>query len=232
MIKPPTHCPSCGSLLEIRNDQLYCVSEDCGDRKYKAIEHFCSTLKIKGLGPANIRKLDLRNFSDIYTVELPTGKTWDNIALEIEKSKKASLNQVLPALGIPLIGQTAADKLSNVIESIDELTFEACKEAGLGDKATQNLMDWQFDRSLPFSFKFAKKSATNGIVCITGKLVSFKNKAEATKVLEARGYAVKPSVTKEVTILVNEGGQDTAKTIKARESGVIIVNNLKEFLGE
>ena len=232
MIKPPTHCPSCGSPLEIRNDQLYCISADCGDRKYKSIEHFCSTLKIKGLGPSNIRRLDLREFSDIYTTELPPGKTWENIGAEIEKSKQAPLNQVLPALGIPLIGQTAADKLSNVIESIDELTKEKCKEAGLGDKATENLMAWHFDRSLPFDFKFAKKSATNGVVCITGKLVSFKNKAEAIKVLEARGYAVKSTVTKEVTIVVNESGVETAKTQKARESGSIIITNLKDFLGE
>lgn len=232
MIKPPTHCPSCDSTLTVKNDQLYCISSECGDRKYKAIEHFCSTLKIKGLGPANIRKLDIRNFSEIYTMSLPDGKTWDNIRVEIEKSKSCKLNQVLPAMGIPLIGQTAADKLSNVIESLDELTFEKCKEAGLGDKATENLMGWQFDRSLPFDFKFAKKSATNGIVCITGKLVSFKNKAEATKVLEARGYAVKSTVTKDVTILINEGGEETAKTQKARDSGVIIVTNLKDFLGE
>jgi NAD-dependent DNA ligase len=143
---------------------------------------------------------------------------------------------VLPALGIPLIGQTATDKLSKVVNSLYGVTHETCREAGLGEKATNNLTGFlqTFDYELPFSYLFAKKSelTKNEVVCITGKLVSYKNKAEATEVLEARGYTVKSSVTKDVTILVNEGGDESAKTVKARESGVTIVTNLKQYLGE
>ena len=218
--------------------QLYCKNTECGDRQYKAVEHFCSTLKIKGLGPSSIRKLDIRSPSDIYTLDdidvVLGSKIASKIKEEIENSKNAPLNLVLPALGIPLIGQTAADKLANVVDELSQVTPLVCKEAGLGEKATNNLMEFitKFDYDLPFSFRFAKKSAQNGIVCITGKLVSFKNKAEATKVLESRGYVVKSSLTKDVTILVNEGGEESAKTTKARESGVQIVTNLKQLLGE
>jgi DNA ligase (NAD+) len=234
MIKAPTNCPSCNSLLKTVGDQLYCTDEGCGDKKYKAVEHFCATLKIKGLGPANIRKLDIRDIQEIYTLELPEGKTWDNIAEEIEKSKKAPLNLVLPALGIPLVGKTAAGKLANVITNIYEINETSCKEAGLGITTTTNLLDFlsTFDYDLPFTYEFARSSSTNGVVCITGSLSSYKNKAEATKVLEARGYAVRPTVTKEVTIVIHESGKETAKVTKARESGITIVTNLKQFLGE
>jgi len=238
-IQIPTECPSCSSKLVWVNDQLYCKSNECGDKQYKAIEHFASTLKIKGLGPSTIRKLDIRNISEIYSLEsveelLGSTKLASKLIEEIEQSKSAPLNIVLPALGIPLVGKSAADKLSSSVTNLRDITEKVCKDAGLGDKATHNLMEFlrTFTFDLPFSFEFAKKSSVNGVVCITGKLVSFKNKAEATKVLEARGYTVKPSITKEVTILINEGGQDSAKTIKARESGVKIVTNLQEFLGE
>jgi hypothetical protein len=39
-------------------------------------------------------------------------------------------------------------------------------------------------------------------------------------------------LTKDVTILVNESGVESAKTKKARESGVEIITNLLDFIGE
>jgi NAD-dependent DNA ligase len=65
-------------------------------------------------------------------------------------------------------------------------------------------------------------------VCITGKLKSYKTKEEAKSVLEELGYIVKDSLTKDVTILVNESGVESSKTKKARESGVTIVNKIDE----
>ena len=70
------------------------------------------------------------------------------------------------------------------------------------------------------------------MVCISGKLKSFGTKAQATEALEQHGYTVKSSVTKDVTILVNESGIESQKTIKARKDGLMIVENLIEFLGE
>jgi NAD-dependent DNA ligase len=61
-------------------------------------------------------------------------------------------------------------------------------------------------------------------------LSSYKTKAEATTVLNELGYEVKSSVTKDVTILVNESGIESAKVKKARESGVTIITNLSDLL--
>ena len=77
-----------------------------------------------------------------------------------------------------------------------------------------------------------EKKEIVGVVCISGKLKSYKTKAEAAQVLSKHGYTIKDSVTKDVTILVNEGGIESQKTQKARESGVTIVENLVDFLGE
>lgn len=240
----PTNCPSCESPLVWKNDLLFCLNDDCESKAFKRIQHFAQTLKIKGLGPAAIQKLDIQDIFDIYSMSaeqiaegLQSEKLASKLCEEIEKSKSVSLQQLLPAFSIPLIGKTAAEKLCKVINHISELSDEVCEQAGIGPKATANLLSWfyeEFDAlsSLPFSFKSSSsKSSIKGVVCITGKLKSYKTKAEAEKVLLDLGYIVKSSVTKEVTILVNESGIESAKTQKARDAGVSVITNLSDITG-
>ena len=243
-IVPPEFCPSCNSKLEWKNDQLFCTNMDCGSKLYKRIEHFAKTLKIKGLGPATIQKLDIKNISEIYELSREKvassigSKLTEKLFSEIEKTKKASLNEVLPGFSIPLIGRTATEKLCKEITDIDEVSEETCKKAGLGPKATENLLNWYknvfpFELQGLFSYtakKVVKEQETKGSVCISGKLNSFKTKAEAQKVLEDAGYKVQSSVTKETTILINESGIESNKTKKARDSGIKIVTNISEII--
>jgi DNA ligase (NAD+) len=218
------------------------MSQSCGTRAKKSIEHWGKTLKIKGLGPSTIDKLDISNVTQLYSLSLDvlierlgSQKNSEKLLAEIQKSISAPLNKVLPA-----IGNTAAQKLCSVISSLEDYTTEKAKQAGLGPKAIFNLEKWLeeeyplYRTVLPFSFKaeVSAQKATKGVVCISGKLTSYKTKAEAAKALNAAGYEVKSSITKDVTILVNESGIESAKTKKARESGVQIVSNLIEFLGE
>jgi hypothetical protein len=73
---------------------------------------------------------------------------------------------------------------------------------------------------------------TKGTVCISGKLMSYPTKAAAKQVLIENGYAVKDSLTKDVTILVNESGIASAKTKKAETMGITIIINIKDILEE
>jgi NAD-dependent DNA ligase len=141
-----------------------------------------------------------------------------------------------------LIGKTASQKICSVVFNAAEITEETCEKAGLGPTATNNLLDWLieeftdgYDR-LPFRWQQLtkideEKSANKGIVCISGKLTSYKTKAAATEILKELGYLVKSSLTKDVTILVNESGIESAKTQTARDRGVTIITNLKEIIG-
>lgn len=245
MIEPPTNCPSCDSVLIWVKDQLFCKNEDCSAKSFKRLEHFAKTLKIKGLGPNTIEKLQIVDITDIYfltvkymTEQLGSEKTAVKLYDEIMRSEKEPLNTLLPAFGIPLVGKTATDKLSTVISSIFDVDADSCKKAGLGPKATENLLNWmenkfQFYADLPFSWEFSnetRSSGDRGVICITGKLNSFSTKAAAKQALEGLGFIVKDSVTKDVTILVNESGKETAKTIKAAADGILIVTNLKEYM--
>ena len=247
-ILAPTTCSSCGFVLAWRNDLLFCENTECPAQISKQIEHFAKTLKIKGLGPKTIEKLSITCLWELYALDydltkiaLSSERLADKLFVEIEHSKKATLNQLLPAFSIPLVGKTATEKLSTKISYLTELSMGKCRDAGLGIKTTESLMDWYEDEwsnnfeFLPFDFKFEKpkdKVEALGTVCISGKLTSFKTKADATQALAAQGYAVKSTITKDVTILVNESGIESAKTKKARESGITIVTNLLDFIGE
>ena len=247
-IVPPTDCPSCGGELTSVNDLFYCYGGNCSAQKQKKIEHFAKTLKIKGLGPATIEKLNIEDFDEVYMCdkEILCEKLGEKIGTklynEIDNSASAPLDLVLPAFGIPLIGKTATKKLSETVTSITEINADTCERAGLGPKATENLLDWLkkewygfYDGCLPFDMKFLRSVILpmhfdQGVVCISGKLKSFKTKADAGARLTTLGYKVKTSLTKDVTILVNESGIESAKTKQARESGIEIVTDLESYL--
>jgi len=246
-IEAPTVCPSCSSVLEEVNHLLYCRNPQCGEKSLKLIEHFAKTLKIKGLGPATIKKLNIVSLEELYELsfdDIAEALSSDRLAVklvdELQRSRSAPLNVLLPAFSIPLIGKSAAEKLSKVCKDIEEIDYDLCRKAGLGDKASSNLTSWIEDEFyyvslLPFSFRFDSPRAvveSKGTVCISGKLSSFKTKAEANAKLQELGYVTKTSLTKDVTILVNESGVESAKTKKARESGVEIITNLLDFIGE
>ena len=249
-IMPPANCPSCGSVLEWKNDQLFCMSHSCQTKVYKRVEHFAKTLRIKGLGPKTVEKLALNSINEIYYMDhhyidscLNSQLMADKLLNEIEKSKEADLQTLLPAFSIPLFGRSAAEKLCSKIEFLSEINHDKCKEAGLGQKVTDNLMEWlimTFNQysDLPFTWRTnyplpkagQQVNELKGIVCISGKLNTYKTKAIAQKLLEENGYKVKSGLTKDVNILVNESGIESAKTKKARDNKITIINNINELI--
>ena len=246
----PTHCPACKTVLEIVNDQLFCRNINCPAKSSKRVEHFAKTLKIKGLGKATIEKLDLQDYHDIYSFDetelvqlLGSERLGTKLFAEIENSKSADLTTLLPAFSIPLIGRSASNKLTKKVSNISEITYAIATECGLGPKAASNLVDWLVNEfhsneyyDLPFSFSceipVVDYVPLKGVVCITGKLKSYPTKSAAEKVLHKYGFETKGSLTKNVTILLNESGIESAKTNKAQEMGIKIYNNIKQLIEE
>jgi DNA ligase (NAD+) len=249
-IEIPTTCPCCSYPLELVNSQLFCRNTACGAQLGKKVEHFCKTLGIKGMGPKSVEKLDLQDLTELFyldldsvTEALASEKTALKLLDEINRAKTADLATVLASFSIPLVGNTASKKICEVVEHIDQITYETCKSAGLGDKVTENLVGWlQTDfpdlrEFLPFSFKSNRNSNTTSnnnskTVCITGKLSSYKTKAEAHTALEAAGYRAVESVTKTTDYLVDEEDKASTKRKKAESLGIPIITNLNTFLKE
>ena len=246
-IIPPTNCPACDSVLELINEQLFCRDSKCPAQWNKKLESFASTLKIKGLGPATIFKLGVESLPELY--ELTVSDIQDRIHSkrlaeklydELQKSKSSKLVDILPAFSIPLIGRSASQKLCDSISHIEEISENSCTEAGIGPKASANLVNFmetefypnRYKDTLPFNWnnKISKKKEVTGVVCITGKLKSYPTKAHAQAVLENYGFVVKSSLTKDCTHLVNESGIESAKTQTARDRGVLIISNIKSLI--
>lgn len=246
IIQIPTNCPCCDYPLELVNAQLFCRNLACGAQLSKKIEHFCKTLSIKGLGPKTVEKLNLQDITEIFWLEesdlvsaLGSDKLAEKLIIEISKATKADLATVLTSFAIPLVGNTATTKICSIVSHIDEISAETCKEAGLGAKVTENLLTWlstdflEIKEFLPFDFKSKKVESSNTdslTVCITGKLLSYKTKSEATKVLVAAGFKVVETVTRTLNYLVDEDNKSSTKRKKAEEYGITIITNLKDLL--
>lgn len=249
-IEIPTTCPCCEYKLELVNDQLFCRNTACGAQLGKKVEHFCKTLGIKGMGPKSVEKLNLQDLTELFYLDqdsvaeaLGSERTAIKLLDEIERAKTADLATVLASFSIPLVGATASQKICSVVDHIDQISYDTCKAAGLGDKVTEKLIGWlqtdfpDLQEFLPFSFKSNRNSisssnSNNKTVCITGKLSSYKNKAEAYKALEAAGYKAVESITKTTDYLVDEEDKASTKRKKAESLGIQIITNLNTFLKE
>lgn len=248
-IEIPKNCPTCDSVLELINSQLFCRNIMCPARAAKGLEHFAKTLNIKGLGPESIKKLGISHYIEIYnlteaeiTEKLGSDKIAKKLIEQIEQSKDAKFADIIAAFGIPKIGKVLANKLTPV-NSVKDLTVEKCKELGLGNVATNSLIEFlnnefkDIEPFLPFSQLYCNNSEikdldTVDIVCITGKLKSFKTKEEAKVILEANGYTVVDSLSKKVTILIDEEDKNSSKRQKAEQMGIPIVNNILTLIKE
>jgi len=237
-IVAPTKCPSCSSKLERVNDQLFCRNtSSCPAQSSGKIINFCKKLKIKGFGPSTIEKLELQDINDLLTYSPKYGMAMglsEHMATKLHSTIQDRLKQgihyqeFLSAVSIPLLGDSASSKLT--LNSLEDISYEVCKECGLGDKVSSNLVEWhtldwpnmiEWDKYLVFSNN--NKIQTNGTtVVITGKLNDFKNRTEAKKYLEGLGFSVKSSVSKNTDYLICEDGTQGSSYKKAIQLNIPI----------
>lgn len=243
----PTVCPCCDYPLELVNDQLFCRNTACSAQLSKKVEHFCKTLGIKGMGAKTIDKLGLADITEIFYLDeeqvadaLGSVVVARKLLAEIDKARSADLATVIASFSIPLVGGTASKKITAAVTSVDDITAERCRDAGLGEKVTQNLVSWletefqEVREFLPFSFTSQQVPVQTDAksVCITGKLSSYKTKSQAYAALEEAGFKVTETVTKSTDYLVDEDNKGSSKRSKADSLGITIIQNLNQFLKE
>lgn len=244
-IEIPTECPICGSAVHRVNDQLFCSNSDCEAVTFKKTLYFAKSMKIKGLGEKTLEKLDISDIADIYSfseetlIEILGDKIGTKLYQEIEDSKNTDFSTLLSSFSIPLIGKETATKLGKVISSFDNINLENCKFAKLGDKATSNLLEWVKSvypkyKTLPFNLnkKQFTDTTSNIVVCISGKLKSYKTKAEAETWLNDNGITVVDAISKKVTYLIKEDDKTSSKEDKAKQYNIPIITleKLKEII--
>jgi DNA ligase (NAD+) len=127
VIAAPTHCPSCGTELEIRGtgEERWCLNLQCPAQATRRLMHWASraAADMEGVGDVWIEKLAddgvLRRRSDFYTLtteqllgyermgEVSAGKMVDSIA----GSKGLGLRRALIGLAIPMASEGVAKRL-------------------------------------------------------------------------------------------------------------------------
>lgn len=161
----PTRCPDCGTPL-IRPEgeaRWFCPNTDGCPMQIKGrLLHFCGRKAMDILaGDATVEMLfdtklagspaDLYELKPQSLLALPGWKEKSVIRFldSIEKSKGASFERVLFALGIRHVGQTTAKTLAKHFRSIDALAdadIEVLKEAGdVGEVIAQSIWDFLHD---------------------------------------------------------------------------------------
>jgi len=237
-----TQCPVCSSKLVRINDQLFCQNNLCDAKVFKSIIHFVKALKIKGLGEKTIEKLNLESINSIYTLskDYIVSELGEKLGIklynEIEKSKNTTVDKFITGFGIPLVGKTASEKLAQHTNSIWNIDEKICKLAGLGEKATFNLLDWILHNKLDYenlpikTVEGNKQTEATLKVCVTGKLKDFTSREKAKTYLKDYGIQVVSSVSSNIDYLVCDVEGSSSSSIKKANKLNISVITMNQLL--
>lgn len=148
-IKLPSHCPSCGSDLDVSEDEavVRCsnVPLRCPAQTKESLKHFASRLAmdIDGLGdklidqlveqglvtkPSNIFEL---SFEDLVSLERMGKKSAEKLLNSIMVSKNTTFPRFIYALGIREVGEATAKALAQRYSTIEEIEAATDQELEL-----------------------------------------------------------------------------------------------------
>jgi DNA ligase (NAD+) len=128
VIEPPTHCPSCGTELEIRGtgEERWCPNLQCPAQITRRLMHWASrpAADMEGVGDVWIEKLAedgvLQRRADFYDLTAEKLQTYErmgevsarNMVDSIERSKGLGLRRALIGLAIPMASDGTAKRLA------------------------------------------------------------------------------------------------------------------------
>jgi len=256
-VKFPDKCPSCGeSIHRPKGEAAHrCFNPACPAQIVEKIFHFASKggMDIEGIGGKLAQQLAekklIKSPADIYflkkddllPLELMADKRAQNLLHAIEASKDRPLPNIINALGIPGVGETAARVLAERFGTIDKL-MDASQEdletiEGIGPIMAESIAQF-FDESgakemiarmkkagvkfTPFESNRREVAGIAGkTFVITGTLS--RHRDEFKKMIENAGGKVTSSVSKN-TDYVLAGEDPGSKFDKARKLGIAILD--------
>ena len=198
---------------------------------------------------------DLYNFTsykEIYNEWISTPgygkKSVDKLIEAIEASRKTTLERLLYAQSINLIGRSASKDVSkfcngDIEEFCKIMSAGAAKKFlkidGFGETMYESLMNWYENHWIEFialksEFTFASTvtEAIEGTIdlggltfCITGKLIHHSNRDELVASIESHGGKYVGSVSSKTAYLINNDVNSTSgKNAKAKQVGCKVIS--------
>jgi DNA ligase (NAD+) len=253
----PHKCPVCGGdVFRAEGEVAYrCMNSACPAQLKESLRHFAGrhAMNIEGLGDALVDQLVskglVKDAADLYALQQENlvalermgEKSAANLLNEIEGSKKAELDQVIYAIGIPFVGERTAQVLANHFGSLDKLTsateaeLDEVPEIGLKtaggiaeffrEERNQEVIEKLRKAGLRFRQERTRKigdALAGKTFVLTGTLPTH-SREEAKKMIEDAGGRVTGSVSKKTDYLV-AGADAGSKLDKARELGVKVLD--------
>ena len=254
-------CPICGGVTSIKVSDagvkvLYCDNDQCPGKLAQQIDHFCGKkgLDIKGLSRKTIEKLIdwgwVNSIKDIFYLhshqmewmaqegfgKASVFKILDAID---EARENVDLASFIAAMGIPLIGTTAAKSIATQFKSWDKFIqgiedrFDFNCLFNFGPEMSKSLLNFDYTEMKEIAqllkFKDVVESDSEKIYdgltfCVTGKLTHWKNRDELKAYITDRGGKVTDSVSAKTNYLINNDINSTsAKNKKAKELNIPIL---------
>ncbi len=257
----PENCPVCGAKTVRYDDEaaIRCSGNECPAQLQRNIEHFVSrdAMNIDGLGPAIIAQMLARKLiastSDIYylkkedvaSLDKMGEKSAENLDEAIKKSKESDLSNLIYALGIRQVGQSAGKSLAKHFKTLD--AFMASGEEELSEiddigpitaknivtymAETQNIENIQNLIGAGVNTVYKEEALTDerfsGMTFVlTGTLPTY-TRDQASAIIERFGGKVSGSVSKK-TSYVLFGDEAGSKLTKAKDLGVTLITE-EEF---
>ncbi len=252
----PTLCPSCRSkIVRPEGEAAWrCINAACPAQTIERIFHFASkdAMDIEGLGgklaAQLVEKKLINDPADIYfltkekllLLDLMADKRAQNLLEAIEASKKRELPNIILALGIFGIGETAARLLAEEFGEFERL-YEASVEKltaidGIGPKMAESIIDYfanEGNRNIIKKMKkagviFAPYKTTRKAGALQGKTFVItgtlsKSRNHFKKLIEDAGGKVSGSISARIDYLL-AGDKAGSKLDKAKKLGVKIID--------
>lgn len=263
----PEICPICGEpteqVTEVDSTVLMCSNPACEGKLINRLDHFCGKkgLDIKGLSKATLEKLidwkwvtdyidifELYHYQQFWQAKPGFGeKSVIKILNAIENSRFCELYQFISALGIPLIGQTAAKALAErfktweaFIEAVENNEFKFYDIPGFGIEMHYSLKNFNYKEAKYIYYNYlkikkieektSKDILKNKVFCITGTVHKWANRDEAKAFIESLGGKVTTSVSKNTSYLINNDATSTSsKNMTAKKLGIPILTEEEFF---
>lgn len=256
--EPPTQCPTCGGSVEQEKGQvaIRCVNLSCPAQLERRIQHFAQrkAMDIRGLGKEWVQTLTraglLTDLPSIYQLKASdlkklerTGEKWiENLLNEIEASKTRPFRKLLFGVGIPMIGEKAAELLVDHFLSFERLSQASEEELaalhGVGEQMAwsiakhlkEDTVQRMFNTFAELGLQLSEKPSSsdqqrpleNKTVVITGTLDAM-SRTQAADLLKQLGAKVTSSVSKQTDFLL-AGAKAGSKLAKAKKLEVEIVD--------
>jgi DNA ligase (NAD+) len=257
---PPTTCPSCGGpILRAEGEvALRCPNRfGCPAQLQARVEHFVGKggLDVDGMGTSLVAQLIaaglVRDLGDVFLLEHAAiaglermgDKSAENVVRGIASVKaNLSLARLVTALGIPLVGEVAAQAIAGAFEDfrgfvhateadlgrLDDLDGVGPKIAGavrafLADPNERAVLEKVLAAGVDPKNAARPEGPLSGVrICITGTLS--KSREAYKKLIEAAGGHFSTAVTKETQFLVAGDKTGDAKLKSAQKHGARVID--------